>query len=37
MDGILAELVQQQNGHHAHALAPVVRATILKEIFWHHC
>jgi hypothetical protein len=37
MDGIRAELIQQQNGHHAHALAAMVRAIILKENFWHHC
>jgi hypothetical protein len=30
-------LFNRQNGHHAHALASLVRATILEGNFWHRC
>jgi hypothetical protein len=30
-------LFNRQNGHHAHALASLVRATILEGNFWHQC
>jgi hypothetical protein len=33
----VGSLFNRQNGHHAHALASLVRATILKGNFWHRC
>jgi hypothetical protein len=30
-------LFNRQNGHHAHALASLVNATILEVNFWHRC
>jgi hypothetical protein len=30
-------LFNRQNGHHAHALASLVKATILEGNFWHQC
>jgi hypothetical protein len=30
-------LFKRQNGHHANALASLVKATVLKQNFWHRC
>jgi hypothetical protein len=30
-------LYNRQNGHRAHALASLLRATVLEQNFWHRC
>jgi hypothetical protein len=30
-------LFNRQNGNRVHALASLVRATVLSQNFWHHC